>query len=624
MKKLTKMILGSLLLCLALTFNIGALKTGNAGFPGDKPAVIVEPPETIGLAPGNTFTVEIKLYNVTTGNVPAGLYGVEVKLEWNGAILECVSHTHKLGAAGGVLNPPILIGKNERGTNYVWVAGSTSYPADPWWGTGTIVTLTLRVVGIGRTALQLTIVDLVDYDVNPVPFYKADGLFDNRPPIHAVDIYVDPARVVNSSLTPCNNFTVAIKVRDVVDLSLFSFNLGFNKTVLEAVEAHWFLPPTQPEPMIYNDEGVVNGTAIINPPFTGSTTLVTITFHVLDIGESNLRLYGLYLMNAWGEEIPHNPPGDGYFNNMLITRLFVYPPERIDFTLRPGNITFFDIMIENAIDVRSIEFKLVYNKAVIKCIGAIAIPPTPETLVELQLTINNTVGMLWANITYAPLLNTLPPKSIMTVFFQIVGYGVSPLDLQDTNISDQYGNPVSHQSEDGLLITVIRDVAIVDILPVPQKVYPGRIVTIYVTAQNKGNLTETFDVSAYVDIDTLLGTQTVTDLPPGENITLTFYWDTAGQESCHWHTLWANASIVPYEYDVTNNLLIGPLQVKIKLLGDIDGDGTVGLSDLVLLAQAYGSKPGDPNWNPEADLDNNGKVSLTDLVTLAARYGRTC
>lgn len=57
--------------------------------------------------------------------------------------------------------------------------------------------------------------------------------------------------------------------------------------------------------------------------------------------------------------------------------------------------------------------------------------------------------------------------------------------------------------------------------------------------------------------------------------------------------------------------------------GDITGKGIVGLDDLVILSKAYGSKPGDPNWNPSADLDSNGAVSLTDLVIIANNYEKT-
>jgi hypothetical protein len=56
--------------------------------------------------------------------------------------------------------------------------------------------------------------------------------------------------------------------------------------------------------------------------------------------------------------------------------------------------------------------------------------------------------------------------------------------------------------------------------------------------------------------------------------------------------------------------------------GDISGNGIVSLADLVLLANAYGSKSGDPKWNPKADVNGDGHVNLQDLVLLALNYGR--
>jgi hypothetical protein len=56
---------------------------------------------------------------------------------------------------------------------------------------------------------------------------------------------------------------------------------------------------------------------------------------------------------------------------------------------------------------------------------------------------------------------------------------------------------------------------------------------------------------------------------------------------------------------------------------DLNGDSKISLSDLVLLANAYGSKPGEPKWNPNADINVNDKVDLADLVILANNYNKT-
>jgi hypothetical protein len=63
-------------------------------------------------------------------------------------------------------------------------------------------------------------------------------------------------------------------------------------------------------------------------------------------------------------------------------------------------------------------------------------------------------------------------------------------------------------------------------------------------------------------------------------------------------------------------------QIQISIAGDINMDGKVNLQDLVILVNAYGSKPRDPNWNPAADILGHGKVDLQDLILLAQNYGK--
>ena len=60
-----------------------------------------------------------------------------------------------------------------------------------------------------------------------------------------------------------------------------------------------------------------------------------------------------------------------------------------------------------------------------------------------------------------------------------------------------------------------------------------------------------------------------------------------------------------------------------KILGDVNGDRTVDVSDLTELSKTYGSKPGNPNWNPNCDFDCNGDVDAPDLFDLSKNYGKT-
>jgi hypothetical protein len=62
--------------------------------------------------------------------------------------------------------------------------------------------------------------------------------------------------------------------------------------------------------------------------------------------------------------------------------------------------------------------------------------------------------------------------------------------------------------------------------------------------------------------------------------------------------------------------------VNVTLLnGDIDGDNEVTLFDFGRLVAAFGSLPGDSNWNPDADLDGDAEVTLFDFGVLVKNFG---
>jgi rhodanese-related sulfurtransferase len=58
-------------------------------------------------------------------------------------------------------------------------------------------------------------------------------------------------------------------------------------------------------------------------------------------------------------------------------------------------------------------------------------------------------------------------------------------------------------------------------------------------------------------------------------------------------------------------------------IGDLNTDGTVNILDIAIVAKAFGTKPGDSNWNPSADLDKNGWINIVDVALVARNYGRT-
>ncbi len=71
--------------------------------------------------------------------------------------------------------------------------------------------------------------------------------------------------------------------------------------------------------------------------------------------------------------------------------------------------------------------------------------------------------------------------------------------------------------------------------------------------------------------------------------------------------------------ETTSNLVDG--NVKVKIPGDVNGDWIVDASDLFDLSNAYGSGPGDPNWNPDCDINKDNMVDASDLSDLCESYG---
>jgi len=201
--------------------------------------------------------------------------------------------------------------------------------------------------------------------------------------------------------------------------------------------------------------------------------------------------------------------------------------------------------------------------------------------------------------------------------------GSSVLDLYDTSLVDQTGQPIVHEIGDGFIMTLVRDVAVVNVTTSDNVVYQGSMINITVTVRNEGKQSETFVVNIYHGT-TLIGSHTVTDLAPDyTETTFTFEWNTTDAPPCHNYTISAEAPPLPDETDTADNMFEDGY-VKIKMLGDVNGDGTINMRDISEAAQAFGAYPGHPRWNPEVDLNSDGVVNMRDLSMIAQLFGKEC
>jgi hypothetical protein len=87
---------------------------------------------------------------------------------------------------------------------------------------------------------------------------------------------------------------------------------------------------------------------------------------------------------------------------------------------------------------------------------------------------------------------------------------------------------------------------------------------------------------------------------------------------------YANVTLVLTGELNNGTLLVGGDIITVSaLLGDVNCDGQVNILDVVQAVNSYGSKEGEPNWNPNANFaPPYDTISILDLVTIASHYGQ--
>lgn len=632
-----------------------------------------------------------------------------------------------------VFTPPPAFRTGEVQLGDLIVSGTTATFTTP----KKLALIEFKVMGIGRTTLFINNAGtyIQNSALDEIPVIKVDGYFDNRPPMPTATVYLDPLKKTDPTLTPSSTFTWDARIINASNLVSFQFKLSYDQNILNVNSAAltgFFLGT--PTVSIDNVLGQLTFSTSSPPsPVSGNGILATVTFHVVGLGRSTLNLTDVLLTDQFGS--PQNyypiPQPSGTFNNVLMASLFVDPPEIIDPTLRPGSLVNINVTIDDVEGMYGYAFKLGYDPNVLTAIGFRVHRVQNEGNFTIQMFIDDITGVIGVNVTYRPPatpITTFTPAALVTITFQIDGFGTSVLHLYDTHIVDQFGSPIPHETTDGFIQTVTRDVAIISVVPSTNWAYPGWPVNITVVAKNKGMLPETFNVKAFYEsnligikpvpslapgaeislvftwdttgvpannytiraeattvpyetntadnvlIDgsveirsiyrdvavtnvtssrtwvysgwkfnititvknlgnvsetfgvhayynsTLIGTQNVVNLPTGNETSLIFTWDTTGVAPGN-YTLKGQADLIPFEFNAANNVYVDG-EIQVRLLGDINGDGTVDIKDLSIAGKAFGSYRGHPRYNPDADVNQDGTVDIRDLALIAKNFGK--
>jgi hypothetical protein len=701
------------------------------------PRFYVDPPSLIdtSLLPPKTFNVSIKVADVTN------LAGYEYKIAWDKSILNFVS------VKDFVPYTSYYLGKNVTTNNYNATHGRMYFvvvdtSGAPFTGSTTLREITFKVTGIGSTIVDLFSTILGDPFANPITHTVGKGFFSNVPIIPA-RIQIQPSKIIDPELKPPKNFTIDVNIINAKNLYNFDLKISYNTTVLDVAEIKEgpFLKSFGTTIVNKMEDNPVTGTIWIAislvspaPPANGNGTLAIVTFNVTQLGESKLHLYDIKLTDKNGATLLYET-ADGYFNNVLLAKLYVDPPSIIDPSLTPASTFSIDIKIANVTNLYGYEFKLLYDTSFLNGIGVLIYPQPPnETHFTPRVEINDKNGMIFVNVTdYPPAepISTIAPVKLVTITFQVQTYGASVLDLNQTKLVDNEGAPIVHVAVDGFVSVKPPDVAILKVTAAPTLIYPGTMINIEVVAANLGIFRkETFNVTTYYGA-TKISTVTVTDLPPLTNITLpfswntasvppndylisarastvpleinttnnflsdgtvsivtpdvavlnvvpaynsiyqgwkinitvyvanqgllpinfsvtvyydnntigtqtvtnleshgerllVFWWNTTGVPYCHNYTISANATIIPGEIDIADNSYTALVHVKVRIPGDLNNDRSVDILDLILVSEAFDTKPGDLKYNMYADINRDGSIDVIDMIIVSTKLGTSC
>ncbi len=301
---------------------------------------------------GESFTVNIGIQSITD------LFSYDVKLTFDQLVLEATSVEEGPFLKDGTISPSgtNFVETIVNSEGYVRVMGNIVgvYPGVD--GTGTLFNVTFSVrpsggANAGLSELIIAYSNLLDATSTGILHSAKDGFFST---VHTC-IRIEPASVVDPTLSPGKTFTVDVLVSDVLFLYSWQVNITFNPSVLKIVDTiEGDFLKGQPEGtvgvgLIENEKGWgLFGWSTMGAyqGVSGSGTLATVQFQVVGIGESQIQI----------ESEPAEMFGEWYYSTMLYAQVSLMPPPKFvnnPFTAEHGYFNNFGaVILPSTIDVK--------------------------------------------------------------------------------------------------------------------------------------------------------------------------------------------------------------------------------------------------------------------------------
>jgi hypothetical protein len=384
----------------------------------------------------------------------------------------------------------------------------------------------------------------------------------------ATKVYVDPAiRTAN----PDETFTVDVKIANVEDLWDYEFRLSWDPALLDLTRVtegsflnaedtySTFFVKKEDFPSVGNLYVVCTLMGeLVSVAASGSGTLATVEFLVLDAGNCNLDLHGTLFEQPPPKqlEIEHTIE-DGFFK-YPISKIRVDPSSIIDPSLTRGDTFNVSVGVTMAVEVYAWSVNMSWDPIVLNVTEIEEGPLLKQNgTTSFASKISQEEGYLYANCT---LLGEPPEASVsgsgtlITVTYMVKTKGTTVLDISEATLLDYGGVEVSALTEDGYFSSISGgEIAIISVSASPSRVRAGDSVIVSIVAKNEGdiNFSQSVDVTIYYN-ESFLGTLGISNLNPGGEKTLSFSWSTEDLAEGN-YTIEAVASQLLGETNTANN-----------------------------------------------------------------------
>lgn len=244
---------------------------------------------------------------------------------------------------------------------------------------------------------------------------------------------------------------------------------------------------------------------------------------------------------------------------------------------------------------------------------------SPATITKNE--VDPIVGTYWVAASSSGAASTFNRDgTVFNMTFRALGVGTCYLNIPSSELKNKVGEQMTHLVWRGTVETSpgFHDVAVTAISPMGTLIAQGYKTKINVTVANEGTFTESFNCTIYAN-GTAIANVTVISLAGLTEAEYTVTWITTGWTYGN-YTLSANATTVGGETEISDNSLTESW-IIVTLPGDVEGDGDVDIFDIVKIAGSYGSKEGQPKYDPNCDVDKDKDVDIFDVVIAAGNYG---